>query len=75
MKDDHSSLDLAFHNTISIVTVGVVVDQSECIVFAARIINLEEGNLCTGDSWKICAYDISCILLCEYGSTAAQKKE
>lgn len=75
MKNDHSSLNLAFHDTISISTVRVVVDQSECIVFAAGVVNLEESNLCIIDSWKICADGISRILLSEHGSAAAQQKE
>ena len=75
MKNNNGSLDVAFHDTISISTVRVVVDQSECIVFAARVVNLEECDLGIVNSWKVCTDDISSILLSEYGSAAAQQKE
>jgi riboflavin biosynthesis pyrimidine reductase len=75
VENDHSSLNLALHDTISISTVRVVIDQSECIVLATRVVNLEESNLCIIDSWKICADGISRILLSEYGSAGTQQKE
>lgn len=75
MNDNHGSLNLAFNNTVSISTVRVVVDQSECIVLATGIINLEKCDLCVINSWQICADHVACILLCEYRSAAAQEKE
>jgi hypothetical protein len=75
MKNDNSSLDLAFHDTISIRTMRIVVDQSERIILAAWVVDLEERNLCIINSWKIGADDVSGILLCKYGSAAAQQKE
>lgn len=75
MKNNDSSLDLTFDDTISIGTVRVVVDQSKIVVLATRVVNLEESNLCICCGRKVGTDNVSGILLCKYNGSAAQQKE
>jgi len=75
VKNNNGSLNLAFHDTISISTMRVIVDQSERIIFAAGVIDLEECHFCIINSRKVCADGVSSILLCKYRRAAAQQKE
>lgn len=63
MDDDNSSLDLALHNALTVVLVRIVIDQSEVLVLARRIVDTKICDLTSRHTGKAVWDDIAHVLL------------